>query len=183
MILNVDTEILKILGITADDFVYLYLLHAKSHDVLSELDLKPNTEDLQEKGLIKLGEELQDHVVRQKFLDMFQSTFDQMWSELLSHFPLKVNGRDGVRILRARDANAKANDKAKRKYRSIVGSNKLLHNKIIKLLQVEMSLRKENNTLGYMRMLQTWINGHTWEQYEDISNEPNTGKSRITRQL
>ena len=183
MIVEINTNILKDLGISGDDFLYLYLLHASSHELISELSLKPNLEALQTKGLIKLGEEPQDHVVRQAFLDSFQDSFDRMWSELLSHFPLKVHGRDGVRILRARDANAKANDKAKRKYRSIVGSNKLLHNKIIKLLQVEMSLRKENNTLGYMRMLQTWINGHTWEQYEDISNEPNTGKSRITRQL
>lgn len=183
MVLKIDTEILKILGITADDFVYLYLLHAKSHDVLSELDLKPNTEDLQEKGLIKLGEEQTDHTVRQGFLDMFQSSFDQMWSELLSHFPLKVHGRDGTRVLRARDAKAKANDKAMRKYRSVVGSNKLLHNKIVKLLKVELDLRRENNTLGYMRMLQTWVNGHTWEQYEDLADEPSTGKSRITRQL
>jgi hypothetical protein len=183
MKVEIDTEILKILGITADDFVYLYLLHANAYDILSELNLKPNEEDLQSVGLIKLGEKTEDHTVRQMFLDMFQSSFDSMWSELLSHFPIKVYGRDGQRILRARDAHAKANDKSKRKYRSIVGSNKLLHESIVKLLEVELKLRKENNTLGYMRMLQTWINGYTWQQYEDITNDPETGKSRITRQL
>ena len=115
MDIRVDTEILQILGISADDFVYLYLLHAKSHDLLATLELKPNTTELQNKGLIKLGETAEDHTVRQKFLDMFQSSFDQMWSDLLSHFPLKVYSKGSVRVLRAKDANAKANLKAKTK--------------------------------------------------------------------
>lgn len=182
MTIQVDTEILKILGISADDFLYLYLLHAKSYEVLESLDLKPSTESLQTKGLLKLGEELQDHTVRQKFLDLFQTSFDQMWSELLSHFPLKVYANGGMRVLRAKDANAKANEKAKNKYRSIVGTNKGTHDRIVRLLQVELDLRKKANALPYMRQLQTWVNGYTWEQYEDLNDaEDNTG--RITRQL
>jgi hypothetical protein len=182
MIIKIDTEILKNISISADDFVYLYLLYDKNYDALLELDLKPDAEALQERGFVKLGEKPEDHTVRQKFLDFFQSSFDAMWVQFLSHFPLKVFGKDGTRILRARDANAKANDKAKKKYRSIVGNNKLLHEKIVTLLKVELRIRKQNNTLSYMRMLQTWLNGYTWEQYEDLENDSETG-DRITRQL
>ena len=71
MIVEVNTDILSKFGITADDFLYLYLLHAKSYDCLEQLTLKPDTEALQTKGLIKLGEELRDHIVRQTFLDKF----------------------------------------------------------------------------------------------------------------
>ena len=182
MIIKIDTEILKSISISADDFVYLYLLYDKNYDALLKLDLKPNADSLEQEGFVKLGETLEVHTVRQKFLDLFQSSFDAMWSELLSHFPLKVFGKDGTRILRARDANANSNDKAKKKYRSVVGNNKLLHKKIVTLLGVELRLRKQNNTLGYMRMLQTWLNGYTGEQYEDLENDSETG-DRITRQL
>ena len=116
MIVEVNTNILKDLGITGDDFLYLYLLHATSHELISELKLKPNLEAVQTKGLIKLGEEPQDHVVRQAFLDSFQDSFDRMWSELLSHFPLKVYNQGHMRVLRAKDAFAKNNEKALRKY-------------------------------------------------------------------
>ena len=182
MIIEINTDILQNFGITADDFFYLYLLHAKSYDCLEQLTLKPNTEALQTKGLIKLGEEPQDHVVRQAFLDMFQASFDQMWSELLSHFPLKVFNNGMMRVLRAKDAQAKANAKAKEKYRRIVGEDLIKLQFVVKCLQNELELRKSTNTLGYMQMLTTWVNNYTWEKYEDIeTNSPN--ESRITRQL
>ena len=182
MIIEINTDILQNFGITADDFLYLYLLHAKSYDCLEQLTLKPNTEALQTKGLIKLGEEPQDHVVRQAFLDMFQASFDQMWSELLSHFPLKVFNNGMMRVLRAKDAQAKANAKAKEKYRRVVGEDLIKHQFVVKCLQNELELRKSTNTLGYMQMLTTWVNNYTWEKDEDIeTNSPN--ESRITRQL
>ena len=182
MIVEINTEILERFGITADDFLYLYLLHAKSYDCLEGLTLNPDTESLQTKCLIKLGEELRDHVVRQTFLDMFQASFDQMWSELLSHFPLKVYNNGMMRVLRARDAQAKANATPREKYRKVVGEDLVKHQFILKCLQNELELRKSTNTLGYMQMLSTWVNNYTWEKYEDISNSsPN--ESRITRQL
>ena len=182
MIVEINTNILKDLGISGDDFLYLYLLHASSHELISELSLKPNLEALQTKGLIKLGEEPQDHVVRQAFLDMFQASFDQMWSELLSHFPLKVFNNGHLRVLRAKDAAAKANSKARERYRKIVGEDLVKHQFIVKCLQNELELRKSTNTLGYMQMLITWVNNYTWEKYEDIeTSSPND--TRITRQL
>ena len=105
-----------------------------------------------------------------------------MWSELLSHFPLKVYNNGMMRVLRARDAQAKANAKPREKYRKVVGEDLVKHQFILKCLQNELELRKSTNTLGYMQMLSTWVNNYTWEKYEDISNSsPN--ESRITRQL
>ena len=46
MIVSINTDILKKFGITADDFLYLYLLYATSYDLITELELKPNTESL-----------------------------------------------------------------------------------------------------------------------------------------
>lgn len=182
MVIRINTETLKEFGITADDFLYLYLLHATSYDCLEELDLKPNTEALQTKGLIKLGEELRDHVVRQKFLNLFQTSFDQRWSELLSHFPIKVYNNGNIRILRAKDAHARANSKAKDKYRKILNDDPGVHEQAIAGLKNELKLRKSTNSLGWMQMLATWINQYTWEKYEDIKDEQSS-QGRITRKL
>jgi len=184
MIVSINTDILKKFGITADDFLYLYLLYATSYDLITELELKPNTEALQTKGLVKLGEELQDHIVRQEFLDLFQTSFDALWSELLSSFPLRVYNKGNMRVLRAKNAHAKANAKAKEKYKRILNGSKILHDRIVKCLENELELRKSTDTLGYMQMLPTWINNYTWEKYEDINDEQSPEEQRrITRQL
>ena len=184
MILEINTETLEKFGITADDFLYLYLLYSECYDLIEKLELQPNTNSLQTKGLIKLGEETQDHIIRQKFLDLFQTSFDQLWSELLSHFPIRVYNNGNTRVLRAKDAHAKANNKAKEKYKKILNGSKMLHDRIIKNLQSELVLRKSSDSLGWMQMLPTWINNYTWEKYEDIEHEGSPEeKRRITRKL
>lgn len=183
MLVEINTEVLKKFGISADDFLYLYLLHAKSYDCLEGLTLNLDPEALQTKGLLKLGEQLQDHTIRQSFLDMFQVPFDQMWSELLSHFPLKVFTKGSVRILRAKDANARSNAKAKKAYERYVNSDSAKHRHVVKCLKNELDFRRANDSLGFMQMLQTWVNNHTWEQYEDLENESSESNSRITRKL
>ena len=184
MLVEINTEVLKKFGISADDFLYLYLLHAKADYVGKELDLKPNLQDLQTKGLIKLGDKPSEHTVRHEFLTIVEDDFDRMWSELVSHFPLKVMGASGLRMLRARDANAKTNQKSRRAYEKYVGKDKTKHDYVMKCLKNELVHRKLTKSLGYMQQLQTWVNNHTWEKYDTIDNEKATRKSsRITRKL
>ena len=148
MILEINTETLEKFGITADDFLYLYLLYSECYDLI------------------------------------FQTSFDQLWSELLSHFPIRVYNNGNTRVLRAKDAHAKANDKAKEKYKKILNGSKMLHDRIIKNLQSELVLRKSSDSLGWMQMLPTWINNYTWEKYEDIEHEGSPEEQRrITRKL
>ena len=66
MIVEICTKSLKDFGITADEYLYLSLLHSGSHDVIDDLKLVVRLEVLQTKGLVKLGE-IKDHVVRAKF--------------------------------------------------------------------------------------------------------------------
>ena len=184
MLIEINTEVLKKFGISADDFLYLYLLHANASHVGKELDIKPDLEDLQTKGLIKLGDKPSEHVVRHDFLTTVEDDFGRMWSELVSHFPLKVMGTDGLRMLRARDANAKTNQKAKRAYGKYVGTDKTKHDYVMQCLKNELVQRKLSNSLGWMQQLQTWVNNHTWEKYDTIDNDKATRKSsRITRKL
>jgi hypothetical protein len=185
MIVQVSTEVLKKFGISANDYLYLYLLDKKEYDILKQLDLDVDLESLQTKNLLKIGGDVQSHTIRGE-LFLFNSTpFDQMWGELLSYFPLKVsvsNGK-GVRVLRAKDPTALANKQAKKKYSSYINGNAAKHKEVIECLKRELSIRSKGDTMQYMQMLSTWVNQHTWEKYESLDDEPNETESRITRQL
>ena len=183
MVVEISTESLKEFGISANDYLYLHLLCNKGHDILVDLDLDVNLEDLQTKGFLKVGETVEDHVVREKFLTEHFTPFDQMWSELLSHFPLKVaDARGSVRVLRSKDSNAATNAGAKKKYKQYLKSDPNKHKEVIKALENELKIRRDGGTMHFMQMLNTWINQHTWEKYIGLeADEPSKG--RITRQL
>ena len=49
-----------------------------------------------------------------------------------------------------------------------------------------IQLEVEKDSLGYMQNLETWLNNHTWEKYEDINYDDTKSTEetqRITRQL
>lgn len=184
MIVEISTQTLKEFGISANDYLYLYLLHSNAHDDLVDLPFEVELESLQTKGFLKLGETAKDHVVREKFLTKRFTPFEQMWSELLSHFPLKVHDtKGGLRVLRSKDPNAATNAQAKKKYKSYLKSNPDKHVEVIKALETELDIRRAGGTMHFMQMLSTWVNQCTWEKYIGLDTDDGTKSSRITRQL
>ena len=188
MVLEIDTDILKKLGISADEYLYLYLSCKKASDTLVDLDLKVDLqidlEKLQTKGYLKIGES--HHTIRKEFLDLVQAPFSTMWSELLSYFPLKVKTKDGsIRVLRAHDADAKTNEKPRIKYEKYINGDASKHSQVIEALKTELEIRKKGDNLGYMQQLSTWVNNHTWEKYIGLDAEETTDspRGRITRRL
>jgi hypothetical protein len=161
MILEIDTEQLKSLGISPDEFVYISMLKSKAIDL--NLKLNINLELLQTNGWIKLGED-GEVILRGKSL-VKEDDFDRMWAALLSRFPIKVVCNGSVRMLRAGDSEAKTNLKSKEKYRKIINGNVEKHERIIKCLETELDFRRRGNSIGYMQMLETWVNNHSWEKY------------------
>lgn len=182
MIIEIDTERLANLGVSPDEYVYLTMLSRNEID--SSFKLNVDLELLQTNGWVKLGEG-DEVTLRDKFDSSTISDFDQMWHGLLSRFPLKVINQGTVRMLRAKDPDSKANSKSKAKYKKIVGTDKEKHNRIIQCLNRELDLRRKGNGLGYMQMLETWINNHSWEKYTDTNDttEPESNTGRITRTL
>ena len=182
MIIELDTERLANLGVSPNEYVYLLLLSRKEID--PSLKLNVDLELLQTNGWIKIGED-DDVTLRDKFESSTLSNFDQMWHGLLSRFPLKVMNQGTVRMLRAKDPDSKANSKSKAKYKKIVGTDKEKHDRIIECLNRELDFRRKGNGLGYMQMLDTWINNHSWEKYTDTNDttEPESDTGRITRSL
>ena len=162
MQIEIDINLLLENDISADDYLALYALYRKGYKILGRLKLSPNWDSLQDKGFVKLGESIEEHIVRQKFIDLFSSDFDQMFVELLGRYPMKVQSKSGVRIQHAADPNAKANKRAKDRYRKVVGNKRFIHDKIMKLLDVQ--LKVERGRLEYLQNLEVWINNHTWEK-------------------
>ena len=182
MQIEIDVQLLIDYGISADDYLALYTIYRKGFKTLDSLYISPNWEDLQDKGFVKLGNTPKEHVVRQKFIDLFSTDFDQMFNSLLLAYPMKVRTKNGTnRILRAHDPNSKANRKAKERYRRIVGNKKHIHDRILKLLDVQ--LKEERFNLEYMQSLEVWLNNHTWEKYQNIENAGEQTENRITRKL
>ena len=183
MKVDIDFNILMQTGMSADDFLYLYLLYKEEYEHIPNLNLKPNLDNLQTGGYIKLGETFDQHTVRQEFIDLFSSNFDQMFAELVGTYPIKVNSPDrGIRVLHAKDPEAKSNLKCKLKYETIVGDKMYKHKHIMKCLDTQ--LRVERDNLHYLQNLETWINNHTWEKYENLDeNDTRDNNTRITRSL
>ena len=185
MKIELDFAILEETGMSADDFVYLYIVYRKGFNYLSTLALKPDLTALQHKGYIKIGDSLENHIIRQEFIDLFVSKFECMFAELVSTYPMKVNtGRGTTRVLHAADPDAKSNDKARDRYKKIVGDKAYKHREIMKCLDKQLKIEREN--LGYMQNLEVWINNYTWEKYENLdenATQNDSTKPRITRSL
>lgn len=184
MNIEIDTNILIDHELSADDYIYLYIIQRKGYKYLQTLTLKPNLTTMQNNGYLKLGEQ-GEYVITEKFTNLTYTDYDQMFSELLDLYPMKVTSPTrGIRILHAKDPSSKANLKAKKKYKSIVRSKKSKHDNIIKSLKIQLDVDKDN--LSYLQNLETWLNNHTWEKYENIDydNEQTLSDSpRITRKL
>ena len=185
MKIDIDFELLQQTGMSADDFTYLFITYRKAFNYLNNLNLKPNLDKLEKDGYIKIGETPDNHVIRQEFIDLFISDFDSMFAELISTYPMKVNSSSrGVRVLHAKDPDAMANKKAKIRYKKIV-DNKLYKHKYI-MTCLDKQLKIERNSLEYLQNLETWINNHTWEKYENLDEnaiQKDPLKPRITRSL
>ena len=182
MQIQIDIELLIENDISADDYLALYAIYRKGFKTLEQLNINPDWEKLQSKSFVKLGETLDQHVIRQEFIDLFSSDFDQMFAELVGTYPMKVRAKTGsYRILRGSDPDLKTNAKAKAKYSRIVGTKRFMHEKIMRLLNVQ--LKVERDRLEYMQQLEVWLNNHTWEKYINIDENAGESENRITRRL
>ena len=93
-----------------------------------------------------------------------------------------TSGR-GIRILHAKDPDAKANEKSRKRYKKIVENKPYKHKHIINCLNNQLKIERDN--LGFLQNLETWINNYTWEKYENLdeNDTKDTSRQRITRSL
>lgn len=185
MVVELNLESLDEMGLTPNEFVFLTLIKQGADDeaaLISKYHI--DLESLQTNGWIKVWEGRT--VIRDKFISNIEDDFDRMWHDLLSRYPIKVFSKDGVRVLRAGDPESKSNLKAKARYQKVVKTDITKHSFIMKCLERELLTRRTSNSLGYMQLLDTWVNNHSWDKYADESygkSAPESDGNRITRQL
>lgn len=165
MTIQLDLELLKSVGLSIAEFSALILIHKNQSVYIFEVCDEVDFDKLQEDGWLRIiGDDIESWAARGKFTDLVEDKIGKAWYELCSHMPFKVPGPSGPRALRAKDADAKSNDKAKKMYLSIVKNNKPLHDKIIKCVDIQV----RTTDIGYLQNLETWIRQRTWEKYEDL---------------
>jgi hypothetical protein len=172
MKIEIDLELLKEIGLTPNEYIYLHCKHKEHTYVVNNIQVP----------LLIIRQWLdEDGSIGPKWLDLFASDFNDLFIELLSVYPAIVDSPDrGKRILHAKDPDAYTNMKAKNRYRKITGEKVVKHREIMRLLHIQLETDKES--LCYMQKLETWLNNYTWEQYIDINLEKKDD-GRITRSL
>mgnify|MGYP003624607971 CR=1 FL=1 len=179
MKIEINLSLLQDIGLSPDDYTYLYIIYRKAFSYKMPLRVSPR---LETDGWIVYKNDISEHVIQQQFRDLFVSNFDSMFAQLCNAYPFKVESPTrGVRVLHAKDPKSASNKKARNKYKKIVSNKPHLHKYIMKCLQLQLEHEKEN--LGYLQNFETWINNHTWEKYEDMNINDIKDDRRNTRKL
>ena len=179
MKIEINLSLLQDIGLSPDDYTYLYIIYRKAFSYKMLLRVSPR---LETDGWIVYKNDISEHVIQQQFRDLFVSNFDSMFAQLCNAYPFKVESPTrGVRVLHAKDPKSASNKKARNKYKKIVSNKPHLHKYIMKCLQLQLEHEKEN--LGYLQNFETWINNHTWEKYEDMNINDIKDDRRNTRKL
>ena len=149
MIIEIDLELIKEIGLTPNQYIYLHCKHKEHEYTLNNIQVPI---------LINGGWLDAEGDIGPKWLDLFASDFNDLFIQLLDAYPAIVESPNrGKRVLHAKDPDAYTNMKAKNRYRKITGEKLEKHKEIMRLLQVQLA----TDDLEYMQKLDTWLNNHT----------------------
>jgi hypothetical protein len=125
---------------------------------LTSLSSKSDNELLH--GLLSLLIELREYVPTENT--------SELWEEFIKIYPSKTpNGRRLYTNL----------EKTAKKYESIVKNNRILHEKILILLNKDLKDRRSTNSLNYLPQISKYVNQKLWEAY-DVEDDREEGKGR-----
>jgi len=177
MIVQVNVENMIANNLTTTEYVLLELLRLRKDNYIKRyiaIDSKAKKAiySLKSLGYI-LKIDKNGYTIDQKkcsrLLDMDESNF---W-ELFSTYPIKVISGNEMRILRVADPDSQGAKKLLKKYESKV-KTKSKHQRILACLNLELKMRKKDNSLKYMQQLSTWLNQESWEKYESFLDQVGT---------
>lgn len=189
MIIEMNVDYLYKCEITPAQYLFLSLCFKGKHNtatkmVHKEKITKKEIEDLVDKGYILNWvsyDNSKDITFSKSKLELlFDVRKTEYFWELFSTYPIKVNSNRGERVLRPQSSDAKEAKECKKKYDSYLGNEdqKAKHEHVMKCLDAELSFRRKNNSMGFMRALITWINKQDWYSYEHLIDLNNTTKNK-----
>lgn len=161
--LVIDLKDLKKKGLSVAQFLYLASLY---YDILVRdmQEIKPEAlGDLLNKGYIygkDNGFDITDYGAM-----MFESD-SELFDKFIELYPTRVLSPNGTpRVLSPSGPDTIAGKKLKGKWDRMTGNRKDLKEHVLKCLEAEINMRKNTNTLHFMRNAETWLNNGTWEDY------------------
>lgn len=169
--LNTNTLIKK--NITADEWLWLYLLNKRAYDVLLKYQsispLENHIDNLVSKRLVHNENEQQKLefdkiIIRSTFTDLIDSK--DYFDDILLHYPIKVIRPDGSTDYLRVDLT-----RCRKTYAKITKNNLELHTRIVDLLIFEVAQRTRDGKLSYMPRLPKWLDSEGWTAYEQYRND------------
>ena len=180
MVVQISVEDAINSGLTGTQYILLEMLRVRNNKLIRKyIDFDPTAKkDLQrlkELGFI-LKMDSTGYLINHKLCSSILDLEDNLFWEVFSTYPLKVYNGNVTRILRSSSPDAKEALACLKKYKSKV-KTLVKHRHVMKCLQAELTMRKKEKNLGYMKKLVTWLNQNAWEEYESIATE--AGNSNI----
>jgi len=167
------------IGLNSEEFCILVLLYKKEFELLNQYQQKFIYFDLFmyktlcKKGFILTTPKLIDEGARGEDLSLdriaCQKLFgidggDENFYKFFATFPQKVPGRGGgYRPLRPGDVDSQSAKKLKAKYFTKVGKKQEKQERVQKILEADIDMRKRTRTLQYMNAMEAYLNGFKWE--------------------
>ena len=163
MVIEINTDTLKKCDLNANQFMLAQIIYEGHLGVLQSLleklpGLDSDLDILISKEFVRYQETGLNYTVTSSFIGEVRG--EGKFEELLAAFPTSVIRPNGSRdYLRAGYARAKT------RYNNLVKS-KPRHDLVMQCLSLELSTRKLENNLGYMKRLTNWVNTQEWESWE-----------------
>ena len=161
----INSEILVENNVTISEFLYLQSLHEGnfSKDLFKIID-KIEEDSLQKRGFIKITTD--GVVLRSKAINLFESP--NLFLKFLNTFPIKT---PSGRFLSPLRDNTMKSKKLEAKWNKLFKSKPHLEEKAIKVLEAELKWRKRNNSLDFMKGIESWLNQGEYENLEYLLEE------------
>jgi hypothetical protein len=164
----IDFNSLINLGLTPNEYIYLYLKYHKLTQIDLEWNYECDYESLEERGWINI---LPDGMaLRPRAINLFEeSNIDIKFYEFWGTYPLKVpNDNGGYRPLRAKEITASQAVKIKKIYTSLIKKEPGLHDKVISGLK--SYIKTYRNKMAFLVNIEKFLDEKMWELYEEDVN-------------
>lgn len=173
MLLQVDVDSLIKNHLTIDQFLVASMIYEKNYVLLEHyLDLYSSNElKVLFIGLIKAGlidnigdiveppYDFQKFTVRSSFIKILAQ--GDFFDELVQVYPASITRPDGTKDYLRTDLN-----RCRKLYSKITGDKYIIHLNILDCLKYEVSLRRKESNLSYMKRLPNWLRSEEWKSYE-----------------
>ena len=172
MLLEVSTETLNKLKLTAHQFLIIKMLH--DHRIIELNEYLKNTKSestlgydlfvLSDRGFLNYDASDPEDLNIIKVSQLFSKLVSEgsFFEELFDIYPRKINRPNGtIDYLRTDRSTCNI------LYTFYTLNNRSKHDHILNCLKLEITTRQKEGSLGYMKRMPSWLVSREWESYAD----------------